>query len=397
MHPPTQRAPDLQNERRITCATAQRGVMRAHLPAATEMQAGQRSEIVPDPNYRVSDQLPAGELQNQPDQQPQPQNDPDTVDQLLAQPEPPGVPDLFQPPAAAITHSASRVTNSIRRLQQPFLQRPVTAVQSAAAATAAGGSVRRARSPIVFQLPPRGGALEGARLAGSVPSNAETVRPRAWSSPVPPSGARLFTSTPAVASAAAGPRMAPGSAGEVDPPSNQAGALPSQNLAAPETLAAQVLSPGDSDLQQEVLPVGGNTTVQAQEDCQLGALPPLQPGFTWYQAPSGRWTMVPVEMLPGLLGLVPPTPVHFFPPPGMLPAPPRERFPELKLKVELPKYAGAEPWEDYIPRLENAFTTARVPEDNRVQFMWQALEGKAAAFFGKCLKSKKRKIEELEW
>ena len=94
--------------------------------------------------------------------------------------------------------------------------------------------------------------------------------------------------------------MAPGSAGEVDPPSNQAGALPSQNLAAPETLAAQVLSPGDSDLQQEVLPVGGNTTVQ--EDCQLGALPPLQPGFTWYQTPAGGWTMVPVEMLPVVLG-----------------------------------------------------------------------------------------------
>ena len=82
--------------------------------------------------------------------------------------------------------------------------------------------------------------------------------------------------------------------------------------------------------------------------------------------------MVPVEMLPVLLGIPPPAPVHFFPPPGLMPVAPRDRIPELKLKVELPKYAGSEPWEDYLPRLENAFATARVLENNRAQFIWQA-------------------------
>ena len=109
MHPPANRAPDLQDGRRITRAAAQRGVMRVQLPAASRMQPLQHSEIIPDPNYRVSDQLPTGELQMPVDQQQQPQNDPDTVEQLLAQPEPPGVPELFLPPAAAITNTASRV------------------------------------------------------------------------------------------------------------------------------------------------------------------------------------------------------------------------------------------------------------------------------------------------
>ena len=163
MHPPAQRAPDLQNDRRVTRAAAQRVTMRAQLPAAAIMRPAQHSEMVPDPNYRVSEQLPECELPMQVDQQHQQPNDPDTVEQLLAQPEPPGVPELFMPPAAAVTSTASRVTDTIRRLQQPFLQQPVTAVQSAAAAS---GSVRRAHSPIVFQLPPRGGCSSGSTVGG---------------------------------------------------------------------------------------------------------------------------------------------------------------------------------------------------------------------------------------